>query len=155
MTINNLSFDIRTSVDFFQKLKEDYSEFMKDKTSSRIALNCAMTAWHLIEWVFHEYNTNKKLDNFQNEIKNKCSSMQIMKDISNGTKHYLLTKSKPEIKKTSLSKGSFDNGFNRDFDISTLDVEYNDGTEVFFEDEIENVIDFWENYFKTELSVNI
>ena len=48
--MNNYSFDIQTSFDFFQKLKEEYFEFTKETTSSRLASDCALNAWHLVEW---------------------------------------------------------------------------------------------------------
>src|SRR5688572_7858128 len=101
--MSDLSFDIKTSEDFFKKLQEDYSEFCIEKTSSRFALNCAMTAWHLTEWIYNEFNSQlsscfPKLTDFQTDIKKQCPSLQIMHDIANGTKHYLLTKHIPIIK---------------------------------------------------------
>lgn len=152
--MSDLSFGIKSSKDFFQKLQDDYSDFCKDKTSSRIALNCAMTSWHLTEWIYHEYNTQlistfPEIYAFQAQIKKMCPSLRILHDIANGTKHYLLTKHVPVIKETNLHQGAFSNDFSRDFDISTLDIELKDGSKIYFEDEIEKAVLFWKEYFKS------
>lgn len=151
--MNDLSFEIKTAKDFLEKLKEDYAEYCKNGTSSRIALNCAMTAWHLTDWFYNEYYSVlsvefSKLPIYQEEMKRKCPPLQIMHDITNGTKHYLLKRHTPEIKSTKLHKGSFDHSFDRSFDISTLDIEMNNGKKVYFEDVIKTVVDFWEDYFQ-------
>jgi len=154
--MSSLSLDIKTSKDFFKKLLEDHKEFCSDKTSSRTALNCAMTAWHLSEWIYNEFNSqfpNETLSSFQDSIKKKCPSLQIMHDLANGTKHYLLTRHKPLIKDTRLHKGAYSNAFSRAFDISTLDIEKNDGTKIYFEDEIENVILFWKEFLQSNFNM--
>jgi len=158
--MSDLSFDIKTSEDFFKKLQEDYKEFCIDKTSSRVALNCAMTAWHLTEWIYNEYNSQlisnySTLTAFQIDIKRQCPSLQIMHDIANGTKHYLLTRHRPIIKDTTLHQGAFSSDFSRDFDISTLDIELNDGTKIYFEDEIETSINFWIQYLNSTFNLTI
>ncbi len=157
--MNDLSFDIKTTEDFFKKLIDDSNDFLKDKTSSRIALNCAMTAWHLTEWSFNEFRSQlpsrfTSLNMWQKELKGQCPSLQIMHDLANGTKHYLLTRHIPVIKETKLHKGVFSSAFSRGFDISTLDIELNDGTKIYFEDELESVITFWKNHLKINFNIS-
>lgn len=151
--MSDLSFSIKTSKDFFEKLKDDHQEFCKDKTSSRVALNCALASWHLSEWVYNEFNSKLVSDfpslvDFQRYIKERCPSLQIMHDIANGTKHYLLSRHRPIIKETNLHQGEFSSDFSRDFNISTLNIDLNDGTKKYFEDEIEQSILFWSSYLK-------
>ena len=158
--MNELSFNIKTTEDFFKKLIEEFNEFQTDRTSTRVALNCAMTAWHLTDWVYNEFNGQlisqfRTLASYQQELKQQCPSLQIMHDLTNGTKHYFLTRHRPVIKETKLHKGSFSSDFSRDFDISTLDIELNDGTKIYFEDEIENAISFWKNYLQSTFSITI
>ena len=152
----DLSFNIRTTNDLFNKLLEEYKEFLKNSTSSRHAINCALTAWHLIDWIYHnDHELSKKyseLKEFQQELKSLCPSLQIMHDIANGSKHNSLKWHKPIIKETRLYKGSFSNDFSRDFDISSLDIELTDGTKIYFEDEIKNVVDFWTKYLNKTCS---
>lgn len=154
--MNKLSFDIKSSKDFLQKLIEDHEEFINNSTSSRIALNCAMTAWHLTEWIYHEYHELLKtefssLTAFQTKMKEKCPSLQIMHDLANGTKHFKLTRHKPSVSSTILHQGAFSSDFSRDFDISTLDITLNNGTKVYYEDEIDFCINYWNKYLNNEI----
>jgi hypothetical protein len=158
--MNDLSFNIKISIDFFNKLLEDYNEFLSDEISSRIALNCAMTAWHLTDWIYNEFNNMfhnqfPTLPLFQQDIKRQCPSLQIMHDLANGSKHYLLTRHQPIVKETNLHEGPFSREFSREFDTTTLEMELNDGTKIYFEDEIEKVINFWRQYFQSTLQISI
>jgi hypothetical protein len=155
MIRSRLSFNITNSKDFLAKLLEDFEDFKKDDTSSRLAINCAMTAWHLSDWIYFEYKFDKvsKLFDFQESIKSTCPSLQVMHDITNGSKHFKLTKHQPKVAETKLHGGSFDKSFDRSFDISTLDVEMKDGSKKYFEDELQKVINFWTNYFEETLKL--
>jgi hypothetical protein len=69
---------------------EDYNDFKKDTSSSRIALNCAMTAWHLTDWIYHEFgfeSSFKNIYDFQEVVKRDCESLVVMHDITSGSKH--------------------------------------------------------------------
>lgn len=155
--MSELSFEIKNSSDFLKKLLEDYSEFNKDDTSSRVAINCAMTAWHLIDWVYYELMTNEysTLSEFQKELKTFCPELQIMQDITHSSKHHTLTRHNPSIKTTNLHGGSFNSDFSSDFDISSLVIIKKDGTKLYFDEEIEKVINFWNTYFTETLKINI
>jgi len=158
--MNDLSFDIKTSKDFFKKLLADYDEFCTDPTSSRVALNCAMTAWHLTEWTYSEFNHSlsnqfRTLALYQQDLKQQCNSLQTMHDLANGTKHYFLTRHRPIVKETNLHEGTFDSTFDRTFDISTLEIKLNDGTKIYFEDEIGSVITFWKLYLQSTFQITI
>ncbi len=156
--MNPLSFDIKDTESFFKKLLEEYKEFKKDVLSSRIALNCAMTSWHLIEWVYIEFHsilspTYPTLTLFTLAIKAQCPSLQIMHDLSNGTKHHTLKNHRPIIKDTKLHEGTFDQSFDRSFDTSSLDIELNDGTQLYFEDEIQKMVAFWTHYLRVNFNI--
>lgn len=158
--MNDLSFDIQTSEDFLRKLIEDYEEFKLNPLSSRIALNCAMTSWHLSEWIFYEYNqifaakfSNEKL--YQAHIKQLCPSLQIMHDLTNGTKHYKLKSHKPIVSESNIHNGAFSREFSREFDVSYLYLLLNDGTKLAFEDEMESVMTFWKQYFVSNFGVTV
>lgn len=145
-----LSFDIKSSKDFYKKLLDDYAEYKKDRVSSGKALNCAMVSWHLSEWIANEENpgaTDREIKNRVNDFILKCPSLSIMKDIANGTKHFNITKYKPEVDKTHLHHGDFNQDFSRDFNISSLIITMKDGEKKYFEDEIETVVNFWKDYF--------
>lgn len=148
--MNKYSFDIKNSKDFFRKLEEHYKEFSTNEVSSRIALNCAMTSWHLSEWIYNEYketnlSTFSKLFDFHKHIMLECPSLQIMQDLSNGTKHTKITLYVPEVQNTEKHKGTFDYTFDFSFDRSRLNIELSDGSKTDFSIEIKKC----NNYYRT------
>ena len=48
-------FDITTSRDFLAKLEADFADFEKQPGSFRLALNCAISAYHLHDWVWNHW----------------------------------------------------------------------------------------------------
>ena len=145
----HFSFDISSSHDLYLKLKENHNDFLKEKTSVRFALNCAMTAWHIIDWIAIQKGiTKSELKKFKEDFKSKCSSLEIMQDLCNGTKHCQINNYTPRVKNTEKHIGDYSNDFNNDFDISRLIVELSDGSKKRFADEIEIVVRFWKDYFK-------
>lgn len=150
--MNKYGFEINTTALFFRKLIEDYEEFCKDRTSSRVALNCVMTAWHLLEWIYNEYHLLSiypKTKDYQNHLKVSCPSLQLMQDLANGTKHFKITKYLPKIQDTYLSTGDYSSDYATDYDIPILEIKISDNSIVYFEDEIQKVIDFWKGYLPT------
>lgn len=151
--MNRYSFEIKSSWDFFNKLKLDYEDFRNDILSSRLAINCALTAWHLIDWIFTEYNTRLPYNNvgaFRKSLN--CTSLLLMHDIANGCKHFELTRPKTNISDTDLHIGGFARpDFSFDFDISCLVIKMDSGEIKYFEKELQVVIDFWELYFEDTL----
>jgi hypothetical protein len=115
-----------------------------------------MTAWHLSEWIFWEFeeqhftnhkNPKENVREFQNTVVAKCPSIKLMNDIADGSKHYKL-RSNRRIE-TELHNGEYSNQeYSREYDISILKIKQPDGTTLFFEDEIQTVINFWKDYFE-------
>lgn len=151
--MNNLTFEIKNSKDFLDKLKKDFKDYLGSDNSSRLAINCAMTSWHLTEWIYHEYNFNKKFKKdkyYKNHIKELCPSLQIMHDISNGSKHYKLKIHKPIIQATEKKEGPFDNTFDFTFERTMLRIFLPNNKVVIFDDELKKTIKFWENYLNKQ-----
>ena len=48
-------FDIINSRDFYQKLLEDFDDYMVRQGSARHAMNCAITAHHMADWVWGRF----------------------------------------------------------------------------------------------------
>ena len=150
--MGNLSFDISTSKDFYHKLIEDYEDYKLDPTSSRLAINCAMTAWHLFEWVYNEFKTSLQgtfgtIDIYRDHLKaNECPSLETMHRITNGSKHFLTSKPTDKIQGTEKHLGPFSSAFSAAFDQTSLLVELDNGNKIQFSDELENVVTFWGDY---------
>lgn len=93
------------------------------------AFNCAVTCWHLSDWVWEYADENlrqligsqlatklAKLEDFQAAIRTKHRSLHVCWQIANGSKHMKMRKSDPNIKTQEVWKyhapmaGSFQAG---------------------------------------------
>jgi hypothetical protein len=91
-------FDIVTSRDFLEKLEADFDDLLREPHSARFALNCAITAFHLHEWVWGDwlktdYATWRALgirdkDSFLAWIDQACIWFSTIQDLANGAKHF-------------------------------------------------------------------
>jgi hypothetical protein len=147
--MGQFSFDIQDSKGLFDKLVRDYNLFLADKTSSDKAINFSITAYHLYEWTEAELNKDEQ-ESLRNKRKQIQEDFQIIRDITNGSKHKDINNYVPKLKTAKKHNGSFSSAFSRGFDITVLLVEMNDGREMYFEDIAERVYMFWNNFFKTD-----
>ena len=93
-------FNIQTASDFCSMLVEDFDDFVKEPHSARRAMHCAITAYHLNEWVWGDWLAkdkaardtlgitahDKKL--FLRWIDRQCVWFRIAQDLANGTNHF-------------------------------------------------------------------
>lgn len=147
--MGQFSFDIKDSQGLFDKLKRDYHNFSADRLSSDNAINFSITAYHLFEWTEPELKPEQR-DQFKEKKRLIDEDFQIIKDISNGTKHKNITRYAPRLRTTKKHNGAFSNAFSRGFDISVLLVELRDGRELYFEDIADRIYRFWADFFKTK-----
>lgn len=115
----------------------------------------ASSAWHLVDWAFEEHEKNHNFTNigsFRESLYPNCESLKVMHDLTNASKHKILSRPKGELKNTKEHKGDFCNKdfSSKDFNVSYLQIEKNDGTKVSFRNEIESVKNFWIEYFKNK-----
>ncbi|MCP4878176.1 MAG: hypothetical protein GY896_22200 [Gammaproteobacteria bacterium] len=138
------SFNIKNSADLFSEFCLNVEEYRKDPMSSGKAVICAILAWHVVDWIFHEYrNVLVKFTSktqFQNFVKKECPSLHYMQDIANGSKHRVFLKSyKPIVKDTEKHQGAFSSGFSGGFDVSSLRIYLGESSFVYFDEELEKV----------------
>ncbi|HEY5063718.1 MAG TPA: hypothetical protein VIJ04_02645 [Xanthobacteraceae bacterium] len=92
-------FDIRNSRDFYAKLLADFDDFMENQESARHAMNCAITAHHMHDWVWSDYLKSdegirnnmgipKDKGDFSRWIDAHSVWFAIVQEISNGSKHF-------------------------------------------------------------------
>jgi hypothetical protein len=157
----NLSFDIANSKDFYNKLIEDYNDYKSDPTSSRLAINCAMTAWHLGDWIYQEFKPSLQGSYSDEKVymtylkTTECLALEIMHRITNGSKHCSRAGTTHKVQGTEKHIGAFSSVFSREFDQTALIVKMDDGGEVWFEDKIDAVITFWQIYIPSTFGLTL
>ncbi len=92
-------FDINNSRDFYQKLLEDFDDYMQHQDSARHAMNCAITAHHMADWVWGDFIKDdhglkaklgvKDIHEFRRWIDTQSIWYSLVQSISNGSKHFI------------------------------------------------------------------
>lgn len=148
------TFENKTSQGKFNELLHQYNEFLNDETNSSKAEELCKNAWHLVDWVFEEFQNihlTRSIGDFRDTLYPQCESLKIIHDIANGSKHNKVSRPKASIRSTNKHLGPFSNIFSREFDQTCLEIIMEDGTILLFEDEIGKVVEFWKNYFERNL----
>lgn len=154
------SFDIKDSKDLLAEFCARANEYRQKPLSSGSAVICAILSWHIVEWIYQEFDfikkSHKDIVAFQHSLKNQCPSLSYMQDITNGSKHRGITRYRPVVRHTESHGGIFDdNVFNSNvFDVSCLRMKLDNGEVVDFDQEIEKVEIFLIKYFDTELNIH-
>ncbi|MDP5198886.1 hypothetical protein [Flavobacterium sp. DG2-3] len=146
-----------------KKLEElifEYHDFRKDNLTEYKANNLCTNAWHIIDWVFVEFENihgYDKIGDLRSSLYPRCHSLKIMHDIANASKHKNLDRPKAFIRTTSIHEGDFckEDFSSDDFDVSRLEIVLEDETTLDFNEEIQNVIEFWKSYFSNDLQIEL
>jgi len=146
----SLNFGNDSALDKFNEFLRDYKDFKLDADSIKKGTGIAISAWHLTDWVYSEFkgvSNYKDLGEFRLSLYPSCPSLKIMHDIATAAKHKTVSLPKANLKSTRKHMGAFSREFSKDFDISYLEVELDSGYRLDFEDEIDKVKVFWEEFF--------
>jgi hypothetical protein len=163
MSDASLTFDMSSPGDFLEKLKCELEAVDEDLTSARHAINAALTAWHLPEWVWgrvvkKDYELRNSLgsdvarggfEDFRDFVLEECPEMKTMRDIATGSKH--LGTDGADVAETAQHNGAFSDEFSRAFDISRLEVTNTDGVTTYFDQVLEKVVRYWDGFFDDHL----
>jgi hypothetical protein len=143
-------FDITNSKDFYEKLVYD-EDLHKQPDSGRMAMNCAITAYHLAEWVWGDWlkSSNarrdlgfKSVDDFKNWLDGELWGFAAVQSVTNGTKHFIRNEF---IKTQKFERRSSDRG--SAFFLIEIDVGP-DRVQNDLETVIEQQILFWRDFFR-------
>lgn len=139
---------LNSSRALFNKLLEDYKFFADDALSASKALNYTATAWHLTDWVYHEYESSTcgNLGTMRDAFFSLCPELRVMHDLATGLKHYTVSRPKSNMSGNHMA-GVFARQFARQFDVTRLVIDFADGSSEDIESIFEKVMSFWKQYF--------
>ncbi len=140
------TFGLSNCSDLLEELRGTVSDLKKDPVNPRLARYAAIVAWSMCDWV--EVEKPKQIQ--KDKIEEKCPALKYMQDLANTFKHG--EPWKPEHVKLSAAyrTGGFGRGFSRDFDIVRLELVLKDGSRLWFEDVIQEALDFWNSFLREE-----
>lgn len=148
-------FDISNARDFYQKLLDDFDDFMQQPDSARHAMNCAITAHHMADWVWGDFVKGDAMLMSKLGVKDKNNSMtwidsqtiwySLVQSISNGSKHFIRENAKGTQKVQGYGMGGFGQG---PFGMSYLAIEVSqtDPKNMELSMLFEVVIRFWRDF---------
>jgi hypothetical protein len=159
MSDNSGMFDLTNSREFYAMLVEDFDDFMAQPHSARRAVHCAITAYHLHEWVWgdwlkEDYGVWKAIgirdkDSFRAWIESKCVWFLAVQDIANGTKHFIRDQGFETMRIGGYGQGPFGVG---PYGQGYLLIDYGEGAaEHRWQPAaplLEVVVRFWRDFFR-------
>jgi hypothetical protein len=155
-----LVFDINNSREFYAKLLADFDDFMDNADSARHAMNCAITAHHVYDWVWSDYLKNdqetrqrmgigKDKKEFIRWIDDHSVWFNMVQEISNGSKHFRHEASFEAERVTGYGMGGYGVG---DYGQSYLVIDNGEEAGVhrfmMVPTLLEVVVRFWRDFFK-------
>lgn len=154
-------FDIKNSRDFLEKFYEDYDDFQNNRQSARLAINAALTAYHLAEWVWgdwlkKDHVTWAKLnirdeETFIKWLDEACFYFPVMQRIANGSKHFIRKDQATTLKSGGYGQGGYGVG---GYGEASLQIEvasrFDEADKTWLDAQIliEDVLIFWRNFFR-------
>jgi hypothetical protein len=158
-------YDIKNSLDFFRKLFDEREDFLKDPASARYAINCAITAWQLHDWVYQERDKYpfmsqfKSKSDFRKYLYSKETYFRTIHDLADGSKHYQLTDRDTTILDTYVSNWKSVNKVRQVSDVTPqlfLTMKFHDvGMRMTFHDLLYVITIFWYHFFKDDLKEDL
>jgi hypothetical protein len=158
-------FNIVTAKDFYSLVVRDYDDYVSDMASARKAIHCAITAYHLHDWVWAEICKRngllktlgikkRKKDQFVKWIIATCPWFHAVQLLANGSKHFHF---EGDDKITTLLVGGFGKGpyGKGPYGRSYLLVDFGEGAkEHRWQSALtlfEVVVRFWRDFFRAYL----
>ena len=133
-----------------EALRTTVERFRDDDLNEDLARDCAIKAWHLCDHVFEALGSNPRfatLGVLQDHVRHLCRELGYLQDICIESKHAVITRYPPRIKKACHHSGAFSRGFSSAFDISRLEIEILGGQTVSFHDVVDRAVEFWSKFF--------
>jgi hypothetical protein len=111
------AFELRDSRDMLEKLQWELSNLFNRqrhdiKACQYHAFNCAVTAWHVTDWLWQDISAALKSDlqvnqckEFQDYVRSACPALNLCHEIANGSKHCLVERNPDATISTVISDG--------------------------------------------------
>ncbi|MTI19756.1 hypothetical protein E1176_01850 [Fulvivirga sp. RKSG066] len=139
-------FGIENSKDRLLQLKNNFELLKQDELNISLAEQTCSDAWHLIDWVYEEKKQSDitlTKEQFRKTVYEQCQEMKIHHDLVNSFKHKNLSRQKVKIIETRVHGGAISSGFSKGFDVSRLEVHFEDKSKIDVDDLVEIAINYW------------
>ena len=138
----------KTATDGLKQLKENYEILLRDELNISLAEKTCSDAWHLADWVYSEFLTKDPMlskKKIRARIHKECPEMKILHDLVNTFKHKELTSPKTFIRETKIHRGCYSSDYSNDYDLSRLEVYFDNNTKIDVDNLVNIAINYWGN----------
>lgn len=146
-------FDIKDSVGFYRLMIENYDDFVENSGSSRHAINCAISTFHIAEWIWGDWLSTdfavwkkldgvRDLDTFKAWIDRQTPFFQVVQGIANGSKHFAQALRNTRATGSYVEEGYVEPGYQQQY----LEIEV-DGRWIEAIIIVEALAMFWQSFF--------
>lgn len=133
---------------------EDYDDFVEQSDSPRHAINCMLSAYHMAEWIWGDWLQDDYATWTTLKIRDKVSFLawvdgaqpwfKITQAVANGSKHFASKLANTKSSPTYVEDGYVEDGYQA----RMLEVQTDDGKWVEAIVLVEDVVMFWQDFFK-------
>ena len=110
----NKTFFLQSPSDYLKKLEWDkaqlHTAYRSDPGFIYQFMNCAQTAWHMVDWIAAEFAapnppSSAQINSLKNEVRADCVALLICRELADSAKHRFLT-SRPNADIASIQIGA-------------------------------------------------
>jgi len=139
--------------DLFQKVQSDFTEFSQNIGSTYKAMDCAVGAWHLTDWVFEHYEKSAYgsagIGNMRGHFITQCPDLATMHDIATGSKHFTVSRPKSNMTNNQIQlEDRVAPTVAETVGADWLIIKFENGDEEPMYSLLNRVICFWKSYFE-------
>lgn len=173
--MSEFAFGLKSPAELIEKLEREINRLRAaekpgsedHKRQADHAINCALTAWHISDWVFvaglktSSVRANS-LGNFQKQLIGECSELGIWKDLANGSKHFKIDKPEHSNVSKTTDRKTVGGGLTRSltrpltrpvvrnltggYTVLVVEVSMKDGTKMKAETLFDNTLSYWRDF---------
>ena len=169
--VKEIDFGYLTAKEYFTEIVVPSHERFRENQKRNAAIEAALPAWHVHEWVWYEGNpvintqSNKDYSMFRDQLINRCEELAWVRDIADAGKHRYLGRSAdvqgmhlrpPTRGGLKMAGGGVLRATDRDgrhgYLLATspggLEIELADGSTRLVSTALTAVVKFWRSYFE-------
>ncbi len=148
-------FEIKNSIDFYRLMIENYDDFRENPDSSRHAINCSISAYHMAEWIWgdwlkSDHESWKRMggvrdrNSFKKWVDGETEWFKLVQGVANGSKHFASKLQNTRSAGTYVADGYVERGYQKE----RLEIEV-DGRWIEATTVVEQTLLFWRDFFAT------
>ncbi|TFZ67540.1 hypothetical protein E4631_06055 [Hymenobacter sp. UV11] len=142
--------------DLFRKLEADFAAFSGELDSTYKAMDCATSAWHLVDWTLLSYEQGTYGPNgikaYRAYLTTQCPALDVMHDVVTGMKHLTVSKPRSDMAQSRVAFESYyPPTYTETYGNNWLLIDFQDGTTQTMRSLVSQTVEFWRTYLSSKV----